>query len=318
MKKTVKRGMNQKYTVFTGGKISMNSYSVQLALHHMMNGILPCSIYSMDQQQAWSCEHTGKIGLEEYCRKNELKKVDVLWILEGLIKNMQEIQEYLLDMDSLYMEISEIYIDPLERRVWNIYIPFYKEPVWDHMKNLMQFLLGRLDQQDTQAVHLLYGVYQYLAQGGTETEKIWELLCEKNVEQESTEVNNDENEYVSKELREYIAQEKVKKIDSYSERNMGEMVSGQKTVSYSYVRWIMVAFPLAAALFVFGFVTLNEWYLSDKKKILLMLTAGGLICLSLFLWKRWGAVLHKKNPLDADESISGKTVTEPEKTSTPM
>lgn len=318
MKKTIKKDMNQKYTVFTGEKINMNSYPVQLALHRMMDGILPCSIYSMDQQQAWSCEHTGKISLEEYCRKNELKKIDVMWILEGLIKNMQEIQEYLLDVDSLYMEISEIYIDPVECRVWNIYIPFYKESVWDHMKNLMQFLLGRLDQQDTQAVHLLYGVYQYLAQGGTEIEKIWELLCEKNVEQESQEVNNDENEYVSKELREYIEQEKVKKIDPYGEGNKGETVSGQKMISYSYARWIMAAFPLGAALFIFGFVTLNEWYLSDKKKILLMLASGILICLSLFLWKRWGAVLHKKNPLDADESASGKKATEPAKTSTPV
>lgn len=318
MEKTVKKEMNQKYTVFTGEKINMNSYSVRLALHHMMDAILPCSIYSMDQQQAWSCEHTGKISLEEYCRKNELKKTDVLWILEGLIKNMQEIQEYLLDVDSLYMEISEIYVDPVECRVWNIYVPFYKEPIWDHIKNLMQFLLGRLEQQDTQAVHLLYGVYQYLAQGGTDMEKIWELLCEKNTEKESAETNNDENEYVSKGLKEYIKQEKIREIDSYRTADNGEAVSDEKTVSYSYVRWIIAALPLAAALFICGFVTLNEWYLSDKKKILLILAAGILAYLSLRLWKRWGAALHKKNPLDDGKSAPEKTIAENRKTSTPV
>lgn len=315
MKKTIREELDRKYTVFSGGMIPVDSYPVQLALHHMLNGILPCSIYTIDQKQVWSCEHTGKVSLKEYCKTHELKKIDVLWILEGVMKNLQETQDYLLDADSLYMDSSEIYVDPVECRVWNMYIPFFHESVWNHMKNLTQFLLGCLDQQDAEAVHLLYGVYQYLAQGGTEIEKIWELLYEKDVEKDTAKIDTEEKVYVSEELKEYLKRENKGKIAADYEERVGESEAVQKQNDYSYCRWIIAAIPMAAAVFIFVFITLNEWYLSTKKKLVLLLLSGILICLSLVLWKCWKTFLHKKNPLDNEENISQNKVSDHKKTS---
>lgn len=290
-----KEEMNRTYTIFSGETVQTDSYPVQLVLHHMLDGLVPASVFTMDQKQVWSCEHTGKISLLDYCKGHELNKADVQWILGGILSNLQEVQEYLLDVKSIYIDVSEVYLELSENRVWNCYVPFYKDSIWERLQDMIRFLLGYLNQQEMETVRLLYGIYQYLEQGGTHLETIGKMLYEKKQGREK-----EERELYQKE--EINLSQNVLEQKSTEEKWLEERESGK---SYSYMRWGMIALPIALALFLLVYITWNEWYLSNQKKILLLVLAVGFMGIGIFLWYRWHFSLKKINPLNGSIYTGG-------------
>lgn len=285
---------NRKYLLFSESEICTEGYAVQLVLHHMLNGLLPCSIYAMDMKKVWSCEYTGKISLQDYCESIKLKKTDVFWVLSGILKNIQEVQEFLLDTDLIYMHIAEIYVDPVEKKVWNVFLPFYGEEIWRNVQELVRLLLGQLDQQDVEAVHLLYSIYQYLEQGGRETEEIWKLLYGK---EEKTPVFETDGKDFTEDRKLQRRQSEQQAYDTDFNKYEGE----KGTSAYSYIRWFFLSLPMALALFTVIYVALNEWYLSAVKKLVFLLVSVVLVGISVFLWKKWKVFLRKENPIEGSE-----------------
>lgn len=284
MKKRLKEEMGHVYTLFWDREIEVESYPVQMVLNHMLKGLLHCRVYTLDQKQIWSCEHTGKISLEEYIQNRELKKEEVQWICMGILENLQEAQEFLLNTNCLYLKPADIYLDISEKRVWNSYVPFYSGPVWTHIQELIQYLLGCLKQEDSETVQMLYGIYRYLSQGGTDIDKIWQMLCDE------------KKSFASIPQKEEC------------EKNPIENKIRKQQGKYSYVHWIVTALPIALAVFICVFVTYNEWYLSNQQKLLLLIMAGILYGAGVALWKLWKGSLQKVNPLDQTEKAKKNDV----------
>lgn len=329
-----KEEMNRTYTIFSGDTVQTDSYPVQLVLHHMLDGLVPASVYTMDQKQVWSCEHTGKISLLDYCKGHELNKLDVQWILGGILNNLQEVQEYLLDVQSIYIDVSEVYLELSENRVWNCYVPFYKDSIYERLQDMIRFLLGHLNQQETETVRLLYGIYQYLDQGGTQLETIWKMLYEKKQGREKDERKFYQNEEInlSQDFSEQKSMDKKWPMQKSTEQKWSVQKSANqkpaesKTMdrdfteerepekNYSYIRWGIIALPIALALFLLLYLTWNEWYLSNQKKILLLVLAAGFMGIGIFLWYRWHFSLKKINPLNGSiytgDPIQKQTVAE--------
>ena len=107
-----KKDINHTYVLFQGENIDTQVYQVQMALHNLIDGLLPCSVISINQNDVWRCDCTGMQSLEKYCQNRELKKSEFIWIIESLLENIQELQSFLLDVDSIYLMPGEIYISP--------------------------------------------------------------------------------------------------------------------------------------------------------------------------------------------------------------
>lgn len=194
---TYKRDMNHTYTLFSGGKIQSENYEVQVALHRLLKGLLPCSLHALDGSQIWYCENTSLQKLSSYCQMHPLGKEELVWIFGGLLENFLEMQEYLMRPDFLYLTPEELYLDIYACRVRCCFVPFYQRDIWSSLLEISQYLLGYLNQQDGEAVTLAYGIFRYLSQGGTNLEDLWNLLYgnkkEKNLKKQK---NNDTNKYV--------------------------------------------------------------------------------------------------------------------------
>lgn len=302
--------MNRTYTIFSGETVQTDSYPVQLVLHHMLDGLVPASVFTMDQKQVWSCEHTGKISLLDYCKGHELNKADVQWILGGILSNLQEVQEYLLDVKSIYIDVSEVYLELSENRVWNCYVPFYKDSIWERLQDMIRFLLGHLNQQEMETVRLLYGIYQYLEQGGTHLETIGKMLYEKKQGREKEERELYQKEEIN--LSQNVSDQKFTdqkwmnpKWTESKKMDRAFIEERESEKSYSYIRWGIIALPIALALFLLVYITWNEWYLSNQKKILLLVLAAGFMGIGIFLWYRWHFSLKKINPLNGSIYTGG-------------
>lgn len=280
MEKMQKKDMNRIYTLFSGEEISIENYAVQMVLHHMLEGLLYSSVYTLDQKQVWSCEHTDKISLAEYCEQHELDREELQWIYGGILQNLLEIQDFLLDTDNLYLNPSEIYLDVEKQKVWNCYVPFYRESVWRNLQELTQYLLGNLNQRDSGVVQIIYEIFRYLIQGGEDIEKIWKILWKK-------------SEMDAELASEFAPEENIQQSNelSYTEAIQGTFRPG---------KWILAALSIALAVFLCILIVLNEWYLSVQRKMVLLIAAAGFGTIGVILWKRWGDSFRKENPLEKE------------------
>ncbi len=296
MEITQKEEMNRVYTRFSGEYIEEETYPVQIVLHHLLKGLLCTCILSMDGEKVWSCEHTGTISLSSYCQDHELNCKELKWIWCGILETILETEEYLLDAECLYLDETEIYLDITENKVQFCYVPFIRSPVWEKLQELAQYLLGHLNQKDAHAVQMAYGIFHYLAHGGKNVDELWRLIVELDKKQPDPNTDIFVNDVV-------LVESKPKTKDENIEKEIGVLKEKDAMKKFSMGRWIMASIPLAIAIFLCAYVAFNEWYLSDKRKIVLLIAAAVFGGIGIILWKRWGKSFKKENFFDEEASI---------------
>lgn len=183
MEVTYKKDISHTYILFHGDhseeKVNTETFQVQMVLHNLVEGLLPCSIMRMDADEVWRCECTNLQSLEELCKRRELGKDDFIWIINQILENIQELQDFLLDVNSLYLMPGEIYIHPEKMRLLCCMVPFYHNDIWGSLKQVLQFLLQYLDPQDNEVASMAYGFFRALSKEDCSMELLWSLLYEK-------------------------------------------------------------------------------------------------------------------------------------------
>lgn len=286
MEKQEVREVDRVYTRFRGGEIQTDSYAVQVVLHHLPEGLLRCSVSAVDQELCWNCEHTGKQSLEQYCTQSSLGHVELGWIYGGILQILKEMKAYLLDVNSLILKPEFIYLEPRDEKEWFCYVPFYVRNIWKSMQELSRFFLGHIEKQDTEAVRIAYGMYQYFNQGGQNLEEAWAILCENSGQTEQEVLPVEQDDLLKKE--EAQMERKMRKGEEHHKENP----------PFPMLGWIIMGLSGSSAVFLLSFVALNEWYLSNGKKILFLALVVLFAAVAVFIWKKWGARMQKRNPLD--------------------
>lgn len=179
MEVTYKKDINHTYIVFQGEKVNTETYQVRMILHNMVEGLLPCSLLCIDEEEVWRCECTGLQSLDEYCKTNELGKDDFIWVIHQLLENIQELQDYLLDVNGLYLMPTELYFHPEKMRLLCCMIPFYHKDIWSSLREMLQFLLQYLDPEDNEVASLAYGFFRALSKEDCSMEILWSVLYER-------------------------------------------------------------------------------------------------------------------------------------------
>ena len=292
MDKSYKKKLNQEYVLFSGGAVPIDTYAVQMVIHCLLSGILPCRLYTMDEQQIWSCEYTGKISLLEYCRNKDLSGTDLQWIGRGILSNLKELQEYLLEEKRLLLGAEDIYIDMNDQKVWNCYVPFSERNVWNGLLDLSQFFLGHLDQKDSAAVKIGYGLFRYLNQDRCNLDELWAIF---NGETMKIDMNDSGEDELSEELKiESCGNEK----EVLFQKNELKATAVSKEKKWSLKKAVLCTFPFVIALFLVIYLIWNEWYLASLLKILIIGMIGVCLICGVVLVRKWKVYLIKENPLE--------------------
>lgn len=176
---TYKKDINHTYILFQGDMIHTETFQVQMLLHNLVEGLLPCSMVSMNEEEIWRCECTGMPSLDVFCKTKELGKDDFIWIIHQLLENIQELQDYLLDVNNLYLLPEYIYIHPEKNKILCCLVPFYHNDIWSSLKQILQFLLQYLNPQDNGAASMAYGFFRMLSKEDCSMEILWAFLYEK-------------------------------------------------------------------------------------------------------------------------------------------
>lgn len=171
MKTIYKREFDHNYLILEQEEFR-DYYQVGMLVRNQIPGLLQCSLSRMDKTAAFYYEITSKQNLRLVLERRHLKALELQILLEQLLLTAKNCEEYLLDTEQLLLDPDYIYLDPDRWEFCFCFFPFYNVDGENELLKLAEYLLDRLDKQDSDAVALGYEFYRMAGEENASMEQI--------------------------------------------------------------------------------------------------------------------------------------------------
>ena len=198
-----KRDLNHTYVILQEEKEpDTASYQIRMLLTNAIPGLLDCKIGKMDDKTLFYYEVTSRQSLQSVFEQRSIGAEVLRKLFEQLLDLLEELGQYLLVPDGLVLQPELVFADANLENFSFCYLPgkqghtgcFQKQ-----IRELMEYLLPKLDHQEQDAVVLGYGLYREISAEIFSVEMIQALLYQtgkekkETTEQEGKERSREEN-----------------------------------------------------------------------------------------------------------------------------
>lgn len=285
MRGDYKRDLNHNYLIFEEeGEVDTASYEVRMILMNSIPGLLPCSIQKIDNRTLFYYEITSRQPLRTMYGDKKLGREELYPILKSLVNTIKVMQAYLLDPGHLVLEPEHIYMEAGGQRAYFSFIPVHQGDAREGMRELMEYLLPKIDHQDPDAVRIGYGIYHCVTEDNFQLEQIErELFASEGeqMEEPSGEAETgggaEEEVHEREEILRQICREPQEEEfpGSREEIKTAAVVAGGILMigggflawNYRYIPWNYLAAGFGGLLALAGIAGLI-WYRRRKKELL--------------------------------------------------
>lgn len=230
MKAEYKRDMNHNYLILYGEKdINTDSYQVRMLVGNIIPSLLKCRIQGVDGKFMMYFDITSKQAVSTLYEEKKLGNEDLRLIFGGFVRVMEEAAEYLINPAQLVLKPQYIFADCEKKELFFCLMPGYDKDIKKQFQLLTEYILPKIDHEDSEAVILGYGVYRRTMENSFHLEHIKEELYRKqnNKEEIKTETEKDSREISVQETGEeslmqssgmsenFWREEKTEKTDSH-------------------------------------------------------------------------------------------------------
>lgn len=136
------------------------SYPVRMLLANVMPLLLKCRMQNMDGKRLFYYEITSKQSMEDMFENKKYVYQDIRFIYENFLQLIERMAEYMLNPDQLVLQPEFIFMDGEKKNMFFCYLPGYEKPIRDQFQSLTEYVLPKLDHEDSRAVMLGYGIYR--------------------------------------------------------------------------------------------------------------------------------------------------------------
>ena len=198
-----KRDLNHTYVILQEEKEpDTASYQIRMLLTNTIPGLLDCKIGKMDDKTLFYYEVTSRQSLQSVFEQRSIGAEVLRKLFEQMLDLLEELGQYLLVPDGLVLQPELVFADANLENFSFCYLPgkqrhtgcFQKQ-----IRELMEYLLPKLDHQEQDAVVLGYGLYREISAEIFSVETIQALLYQtgkekkETTEQEGKERSREEN-----------------------------------------------------------------------------------------------------------------------------
>ena len=185
-----KRDLNHTYVILQEEKEpDTASYQIRMLLTNTIPGLLDCKIGKMDDKTLFYYEVTSKQSLQSVFEQRSIGAEALRKLFEQLLDLLEELGQYLLAPDGLVLQPELVFADANLENFSFCYLPgkqghtgcFQKQ-----IRELMEYLLPKLDHQEQDAVVLGYGLYREISAEIFSVEMIQALLYQTGKEKKET------------------------------------------------------------------------------------------------------------------------------------
>ena len=156
-----RRDLQNSYLVLKMKEETENRYPLRMITENKISGLLPCSFRRMNGDVLFYYDITSKISLAERCQCRKMTGEDFLVLICSLIRVLSAMEEYLLDGNSLCLNMEYIFLDAQMQEVNFCCVPCEVWNLENSFRELMEGLLPCIDHQSQKGVMVGYGFYQY-------------------------------------------------------------------------------------------------------------------------------------------------------------
>lgn len=261
-----RREMKHNYLMIEGDTELECNYETRMMLSNSIEGLLRFRIKKVDVQCYFCYEITSRQPLSRLLESKHINAQEIRQMMMDIAHTLTVMEGYLLKEEQILLEPDFIYVEPELFRVELCLLPGRKGDFPEDMSRLLEYLLGKVEYQDKEAVVIAYGLYRESMKENYGMNDLFQLLRREDVSSDYSEkMEVKEDTAIKKEIPPEKIQDRsagpVEKIRPNAEDIMGKRQIGRSR---------------------------NKIVLSLKELgIIMFLLSGSLIMLWLF-WGRQG------------------------------
>ncbi|GHU43188.1 hypothetical protein FACS1894111_08380 [Clostridia bacterium] len=209
---------------------------LNMLANNQVSGLLSPEFELTDGRGRYRYDITGKQSLSDYLQRKGAGADFFRLLFSSFERLLDQLSAYMLEENSLVLEIDYIYLDFSGECLYLTYLPDWNKDAREQLRELMECLLQKINHEDKEAVTLGYDMYQLILQSDMSFSGMLKKLCEKEV----TSVRKDE---FSHELMEEAERNGVKENDFFkekAERNIQiqeeEFLPREESITWSSLR----------------------------------------------------------------------------------
>lgn len=155
----IKRDFYHSYLVFPMER-EQGNYQMQMLVHQKIPGVLPCMIRRIDGKQLFSYDISEKVSMKQLFEEKELDYENLEKLLQTLGDIVENMKDYLLDMELLVLMPEYIFCEESKRQWFFVCFPREGENVYDAIHELSKYFLTVLNHKEEKAVQMGYALYR--------------------------------------------------------------------------------------------------------------------------------------------------------------
>ncbi len=172
-----KRDMDQNYLLLpVDNNLNTDAYPFRMLVSNIVPGLLKCRVTHVDGMRKVCYEITSKQPVSALFDHRQVSCPDLMTLFGGLIRMLEAAAEYLINPSMLVLLPDFIFVDTKRKEVSFCLLPGYDTEIRDQFRAFTEYLLPRLDHEDSRAVMLGYGLYRQALQDAFRLENIKETL----------------------------------------------------------------------------------------------------------------------------------------------
>lgn len=253
------REMRQNYLVLEVEEGQEQGYEAKMMIGNTVDGLLKFRIKKTDNRSQFCYEITSRQPLNRLLENRTINNIQIRSLLLGIARTLTTMEDYLLTEEQILLDPDYIYIDPEEYRPFLCLVPGKHGNFPEELSSFLQYLLGKADHQDKEAVVLIYGLYRESLKENYGLDNLLSWLTKENCPNVGTVEEREPCETILSQRIETWEIKEPSKAPSYG----AKVDVPEKKPFYWYCLPAAVMFALAGALGVFlgmsAFIAYGIW-----------------------------------------------------------
>lgn len=198
------------------------TYDEKLILVRCVEGFLPMGKEFVNGRGEYWYDISGKHALDSYCKINEVGRELFEQLILQICNQLELLEWNLIEAKCMVLQPEQIYIDSRKMEFTFVLYPEKEKDIFEELQKLMEYLLTKLDHNDSEVVQIAYQMYERVLEGAYNVAELRELILKGRLKDVDVEVQK-----VERPIEKQLSSEKhEKKIETFSkELSVEEKIS---------------------------------------------------------------------------------------------
>lgn len=184
------RNISGSYMKIKAGEQS--DFDERMLRRQKIPGLLPMEKCYVDGIGQYWYNISGRQSLDTYCKIVSLREEFLEQMIHSICDELDLLEQHLVNADCLRLTPEQIFISNSTQEIWFTALPGAGDEVAVGFRELMEYLLTRIDHKDSKAVRLAYEIYEKTLDEGYSIAEIRDSVIRSHWAEETEKVSKEE------------------------------------------------------------------------------------------------------------------------------